>query len=111
VRSRRITRDEEPAHGIDVAQRVRGRDLSEVVGVVDDRREEVGGEDERASLVDAIEGGVIGCLAPTSTLGSTTLGRQQERKERSRWMLRRASGSLDRSTACSSPLDERRVAR
>ena len=47
------------AHRVDVAQRVRSGDGSVVVGVIDDRREEVDGEDERQLLGDAVDRGVV----------------------------------------------------
>src|SRR5207237_6706048 len=48
------------AHREDVVQRVRGGDGPVVPGVVDDRREEVEREDERALVVQSVNGGVVG---------------------------------------------------
>ena len=48
-----------PAHREHVVQRVRRGDRAVVAGVVDDRREEVEREDDRALVVDAIDGGVV----------------------------------------------------
>jgi len=43
-----VEREERCApHGVDVRERVRGRNAPPVVGVVDDRGEEVGGDDDR----------------------------------------------------------------
>jgi hypothetical protein len=50
------------AHRVDVRQRVGGGDPAPVVGVVDDRGEEVGGGDDRAAAVDADRGPVIAVL-------------------------------------------------
>ena len=47
------------AHGEDVVERVRRRDPAEERRVVDERREEVDREDERALVVEAIDGGVV----------------------------------------------------
>ena len=47
-------------HREDVVERVRRRDRAEVVGVVDDRREEVDGEDQRPLGVEPVDGGVVG---------------------------------------------------
>src|SRR5690606_33023784 len=48
------------AHGVDVADRVGGGDAAEVVRIVDDGHEEVGGRHDRLALVDAVHGGVVG---------------------------------------------------
>ena len=50
--------------GAEVAERVGGGDRSEVIRVVDDRREEVDGRDERAVLRDAVDGGVVVRIEP-----------------------------------------------
>ena len=47
------------AHRENVVERVRGRDRSVVAGVVDDGREEVEREDDRALVVEAVDGGVV----------------------------------------------------
>ena len=52
--------DRAAAHGVDVGERVGGRDLPVEVGVVDDRREEVDGLDEGAVGVEPVDGGVVG---------------------------------------------------
>ena len=50
------------AHGVDVAQRVGGGDLSEGVGIVDDGREEVDGLHQRGVGRDLIHSGVVGVI-------------------------------------------------
>ena len=47
------------AHRVDVGERVGGGDASEVVGIVDDGREEVDGRDQRAIVRDAVHGRVV----------------------------------------------------
>src|SRR5581483_5117034 len=48
------------AHGEDVVERIRRRDAAERGRVVDERREEVDGEDERALVVELVDGRVVG---------------------------------------------------
>ena len=48
-----------PAHRVDVGERVRRCDPTPVVGVVDDRREEVGGDDDGEVVAQAVDGGVV----------------------------------------------------
>src|ERR687888_1772976 len=48
------------AHREDVVERVRGRDCPVVGGVVDDGREEVEREDQRALVVEPVDGRVVG---------------------------------------------------
>jgi hypothetical protein len=48
------------AHRIDVAQRIGGRDLPVDVRVVDDRREEIDGLDERGPTLPGVDAGVVG---------------------------------------------------
>ena len=52
--------DRRGSHRVHVGQRVGGGDAPPVVGVVDDRCEEVGGEDEREVVTEAVDGGVVG---------------------------------------------------
>ena len=55
-----IERDDRPAaHRVDVGERVRSRDPTEVIRVVDDGREEVGGRDDRSAVQDTHDGRVI----------------------------------------------------
>ena len=49
-----------PAHRKDIVERVGRRDRTVVAGLVDDGREEVEREDDRALVVDAIHGRVVG---------------------------------------------------
>ena len=58
-----------PAHREDVVECVRRRDRAEVAGVVHDRREEVDREDERALVVEAIDGGVVRRIEPHEQVG------------------------------------------
>src|SRR3979490_645814 len=49
-------REDRPrAHGVDVGERIGGRDAPEVVRVIDDRREEISGGDERLAVVQAVD--------------------------------------------------------
>ena len=50
------------AHGVDVAQRVGGGNLSEDIGVIDDGREEVDRLHERQLGRELIHSGVVGCV-------------------------------------------------
>ena len=51
-------------HGEDVVERVRRGDRTEVAGIVDDRREEVDREDERALVVELVDRRVVGGREP-----------------------------------------------
>jgi hypothetical protein len=51
--------DRASAHRVHVGERVRRGDASPVVGVVDDRCEEVGREDQRGALVELVYRGVV----------------------------------------------------
>ena len=48
------------AHRVDVGERVGRGDATPVVRVVDDRREEVGGDDDREVVAQPVDGGVVG---------------------------------------------------
>ena len=48
------------AHGVDVGKGIGGRDLSEEIRVVDNRREEIEGLHDRDLVRDFINGGVVG---------------------------------------------------
>ena len=52
------------AHRVDVGERVRGRDPAPVVRVVDDRREEVGGDDDGEVVTEPVDRGVVGGVEP-----------------------------------------------
>ena len=57
------------AHRVDVGQGVRGRDPAPVVRVVDDRREEVGGEHHGEVVAEAVDRGVVGRVEPDEEVG------------------------------------------
>src|SRR5207249_8077799 len=62
-------REDRPrAHRVDVGERVGGRDAPEVVRVVDDRREEIGGGDERLAVVQAVDRRIVGGLVADEQL-------------------------------------------
>src|SRR5207245_5504562 len=48
------------AHRIHVGNRVGGGDTAEVIRVVDDRHEKIGGRDQRLFIVELVDGGVVG---------------------------------------------------
>ena len=50
------------AHRIDVRDRVGRRDAAEIVRIVDDRHEEIGGRDDRLRVVQAIDRRVVARL-------------------------------------------------
>jgi hypothetical protein len=73
-------RDERSAaHCEDVAEGVRRRDRPVVGRVVDDRREEVEREDERALVVEPVHGCVVGRCEPDEEV--VCLGRREAREE------------------------------
>ncbi len=47
------------AHGVNIAERIGGRDLAEGEGIVDDRREKIYGLNKRKLLADQIHPGVV----------------------------------------------------
>ena len=57
------------AHGVDIAQRVGGRNLAEDVGVVDDGRKEIDRLDERQLGRELIHAGVVGCIEADQHVG------------------------------------------
>ncbi len=77
------------AHGEHVVQCVRGGDRAEVVRVVDDRREEVDGEDEGPLVVEPVHGGVVGRVEPDEQVGGF---RRCERAEQALQPRRRILG-------------------
>jgi hypothetical protein len=64
------------AHRVDVRQRVGCRDPAPVVGVVDDRGEEVCGGDDRAVAVDAYGGAVVAVVEADKEVAALAAGRQ-----------------------------------
>ena len=80
------------AHREHVVQRVRRGDRPEVVGVVDDRREEVDREDERALVVELVDRRVVGRVEPDEqVLGLGGHEAAQQLLEPRRRVLRRAA--------------------
>ena len=61
--------DRRPAHGVDVGQRVGGGDPAERVRVVDDRREEVGGQHQPLAAGEADDRGVVAVVQADDQLG------------------------------------------
>ena len=99
-----------PAHREHVVQCVRRRDRAEVVGVVDDRREEVDREDERAVVVEPVDRSVVCRVEPDEEV--LRLGRDesaQQLLEPRRGVLGRAAtgrrevGQLHRATLDEDP--------
>ena len=61
----KVDRDDgPPTHRIDIGESVGRRDPPPVVGVVDNRGEEVSGADDREPVLDADDGGVVAVLQP-----------------------------------------------
>ena len=87
-----VQRGERPAtHRVHVRERVGGRDPPEVVRVVDDRREEVGGLDDGQVLAQAVDGGVIAGRGADEEVGVGRLRqRLHNRGEQRRGHLARA---------------------
>ena len=56
-------------HRVHVGERVGGGDAAPVVGVVDDRREEVGGHDDREVVAQAVHRGVVRGVEPDEQVG------------------------------------------
>ena len=56
-------------HRVDVGQRVGRRDPTPVVRIVDDRREEVGGDDDGEVVAEAIDRGVVGGVETHEEVG------------------------------------------
>jgi hypothetical protein len=82
------------AHGEDVVERVRRRDRTVVVGLVDDRGEEVEREDDRALVVDAVDRRVVrGREADEQVLGLQGDEALQQRLEPSSRVLRRTAAA------------------
>ena len=83
------------AHREHVVERVRRGDRAEGARVVDDRREEVDREDERALVVEPVDGRVVGGIEPDEQIGG--VGRHEageERLEPRRRVLGRAAAGL-----------------
>ena len=63
-----------PAHGVDVGERVRGRDLAVGVGVVDDGREEIESLHHREIVAQPEDGGVVRTGRPDEKIFMMHLG-------------------------------------
>ena len=74
------------AHREDVVERVRRRDRAEVARIVHDRWEEVDREDERALVVEPVDGSVVGRIEPDEQIGGL------DRDEAARSVSSRAAG-------------------
>ena len=85
------------AHGIDIGERVGGGDAAEVVGIIDDRHEEIGGGDDGLFVVDAVDGGIVGRFGAHQQVGEE-LGRQaapgQQGREDARGDLAAAAATV-----------------
>jgi hypothetical protein len=56
-----IESGERPAsHRVDIGESVGGGDSAEIERVVDNRREEIGGHNQRFGVVDLVDTGIIG---------------------------------------------------
>ena len=57
------------AHGIDIRQRIRRGDAAELIRIVHDGHEEIGGGDQRLRVVELVDGGVVRGLDAHHQLG------------------------------------------
>ena len=98
--------DGPPTHRVDVGERVGGRDPPEVVGVVHDRREEVGRVDERQLVGEPVDAGVVGRLRAHEDV-RVDRGRQpgQQRLELGRADLAPAAGAVREGASRPRPYD------
>ena len=62
------------AHGVNIAQRVRRRDLPEDIGIVDNRREEIDRVDDRKVGAQSIHPGVVAGFGADQHVGIFELG-------------------------------------
>ena len=81
------------AHGEDVVERVRGGDRAEITRVVDDGWEEIDREDERALVVELVDGGVVARIEPDEEV------LRLRRHESAQQLLESRSGVLGRAPA------------
>ena len=77
------------AHRVDVGQRVRGGDLPEEVRIVDDRREEVDGLDEREIVGQHKDPRIVEGLAPDD---EARIGLEGQTAQRARQVTRTQLG-------------------
>jgi hypothetical protein len=58
--SDQIDREQDiPTHGVDIAQGIGRRDRAELIGIVNDRREEIDRRYDRPFAVDTIDSGIV----------------------------------------------------
>ena len=86
------------AHRVHVAERVRRGDRAVLVGVVDDGREEVGGDDQRPLGVQPVDGSVIGRAETNQQIRvirrvEDVLNGAQNLRQGLRGQLRRSTGA------------------
>jgi hypothetical protein len=62
-------------HGVNVADRVHGRDSAEIEWVVDDRHEEVRSADHGLIVVDSIHRSIVACIEADQQAGVLVLKR------------------------------------
>ena len=92
------------AHGVDVGHGVGGGDRAELVGVVDERGEEVEGLDERAIVIDRVDGGVVGARESDEQLG--VLGGRELGTEMAQHVSQALGAELGASTAAAGEVGE-----
>ncbi len=68
------------SHRIDIGQGVRGGDLAEIARIIDDRREEIGGQHQRHFIRNPIDRGVVGRGAADQHIGIGDVGQQAEQR-------------------------------
>ena len=62
------------AHGINIAQGIGGRDGAKVVGIINNRREEIGSGNDRALLIDLVNSRIIWLRQADQNLRKVRLG-------------------------------------
>ena len=92
----RQRRDGPPAHGIDIAQRIGGRDLPENIGIIHHGREEIHGLHQGHIRADLINSGVVGVIETYQDIRICLLRQLfQYRIENRRTQLGGASSGFD----------------
>jgi hypothetical protein len=86
------------AHGVEIGEGVGGGDLTEVERIVDNRREEIGRDDERPARIEPPDSGVIRRAEPDQQVGVRLLlkeiaQRLQNLRQRFRAQLGRSTGA------------------
>ena len=95
----RQRQDRPAAHRIDIGDRVGRGDAAEVVRVVDDRHEEVGGRDQRLLVVELVHRGVVGGLDADQQLLAASACARCPSGSRTARRVRSCSRSRRRATA------------